>query len=205
LTLVAIGVLLTTGLVARALNRGPAELVSTAVEKASTGVQARSEAPPGKVGGDAAVAPVAEPPPPAEAPPASVPVEVSVTGGFPFELVEGKRVVSPEASAHKVTVKAPTVLRMRAPQYFLDAPVRVDAGPKRRLDIQAPGLGQLTIRATQETCKVSLGGRDLGFPPIVNQPVAAGSYEVALTCPNGQTRKLRTSVTAGETKVEVMR
>ncbi len=44
----------------------------------------------------------------------------------------------------------------------------------------APDLGKLSLLTTFETCKVVIGGRDFGYPPLSEQPLAPGTYEVVL-------------------------
>jgi hypothetical protein len=61
------------------------------------------------------------------------------------------------------------------------------------------------LRTTLETCKVFIGGRDFGYPPLNAQPVAAGSYDLQLRCPDGTTRSSHLAVSAGETRTEVIR
>ena len=130
---------------------------------------------------------------------------VTITGSYPFQVLEGSRVVSEAAESHEVTVVGRRALRLRAPQYFLDREVTVDPGGKRRMSLGAPELGSLTIRTSLETCSVSIGDRPLGFPPIIRQPIAAGSYLVALSCPDGDQRRVNVTIAAGQQRVEIIR
>jgi serine/threonine-protein kinase len=136
-------------------------------------------------------------------PPAEVPtVKVTATGSYPFEVLDGKRLLSPMATSHDLNVPSQRVLRLQAPSYLLDYPIKIDQAGGRAMQIQAPELGKLTIRSTMETCQVSVNGRDFGFPPINGQLIAAGTYNVQLRCPDGSTlRGGPVTVVAGQTLI----
>jgi serine/threonine-protein kinase len=132
-------------------------------------------------------------------------ISVAVSGSYPFEVWDGSRKISSAAIRHDLSVDSARTLRLRAPEVLLDAPLRVDGALGSRVSAAAPALGRLTLRTTLETCKVVIGGHDFGYPPLTAQPVAAGSYELQLRCPDGTTRASRVSVVAGETRTEVIR
>jgi hypothetical protein len=87
---------------------------------------------------------------------------------------------------------------------MLDMPINADPSSARR-SYTVPELGRLTIRTTLETCRVSIGGRDFGFPPINEQKLAAGSYRVKLSCPDGDDRSQTVAVAPGQVRMEVIR
>jgi hypothetical protein len=132
-------------------------------------------------------------------------INVAVTGSYPFEVWDGSRRISAASTRHDLAVDSARTLRLRAPEVLLDAPLRVNGAIGSRVTAAAPALGRLTLRTTLETCKVVIGGRDFGYPPLTAQPVAAGSYELQLRCPDGTSRASRVSVVAGETRTEVIR
>jgi Protein kinase domain/PEGA domain len=132
-------------------------------------------------------------------------ITVAVTGSYPFEVWDGSRRISSASTRHDISVDSARTLRLRAPDVLLDSPLRVDGANGSRVSAAAPALGRLTLRTTLETCKVLIAGRDFGYPPLTAQPVAAGSYELQLRCPDGTTRSSRVSVSAGETRTEVIR
>ena len=132
-------------------------------------------------------------------------ISVAVSGSYPFEVWDGSRRISSASTRHDLAVESARTLRLRAPEVLLDSPLRVDGAIGSRVSAAAPALGRLTLRTTLETCKVVIGGRDFGYPPLTAQPVAAGSYELQLRCPDGTTRSSRVSVSAGETRTEVIR
>jgi hypothetical protein len=115
-------------------------------------------------------------------------IAVTASGPYPFAIADGGRVVSAASTSHQLNAAAGKTLRLVASEYSLNQTVTIESTPDRRLDIQAPALGKLTIRSTFETCKVKIGDRDLGYPPINNIAIAAGSHQVELVCPNGQTK-----------------
>jgi hypothetical protein len=115
-------------------------------------------------------------------------IAVTASGAYPFAIADGGRIVSAASTSHQLNAAAGKTLRLVASEYSLNQTVTIESTPDRRLDIQAPALGKLTIRSTFETCKVKIGDRDLGYPPINNIAIAAGSHQVELVCPNGQTK-----------------
>ena len=73
--------------------------------------------------------------------------------------------------------------------------MRVDAS---RTSASAPDLGRLTVRTPLETCNVWVAGRDLGYPPITDQKLAAGNYRVEVRCPDGNDRAETVTIEAGK-------
>ncbi len=151
----------------------------------------------------AAVAPPAAPAAPAVVT-AAVPTSFSVTlsGSYPFEVLDGSRVIGESASEHTLTIAGPRVLRLRNSDYLLDYSVRVDTG---RTSATPPDLGRLTIRTPLETCNVWVGGRDLGYPPITEQKLAGGNYRVEIKCPDGVTKADTVTVDPGKLTTKVIR
>jgi eukaryotic-like serine/threonine-protein kinase len=134
------------------------------------------------------IQPVPSPPPP------DVVTRVAMTGEYPFEVLDGDRVVSASATSHAFTVKGKPRLRIRNPDYFLDQPVQT--GGAKSFDWTAPGLGKLFLRA-RERCTVTIAGRNLGEPPI-QETMAAGTYTADVAC-DGQVKRQTFSIAAGET------
>ncbi len=137
--------------------------------------------------------------------PVPVAVAVSVSGSYPFAVYEGRRELSGEADSHTLRLAGRRTLRLRAPAVFLDHPVTVDTSSGRPLRLEAPGLGRLTVRTALETCTISLDGQSLGFPPIVERQVAAGTHRLQLSCPDGQAQTATITIAAGETHLELIR
>jgi hypothetical protein len=131
----------------------------------------------------------------------AAPIPVSIAGTYTFEVFDGRRLLSAAAETHELTVAGPRTLRLVAPEYFLDRPVQVEGPAGRRVELRAPDLGKVTIRSALETCQVRIGGRDLGFPPINNQPIASGTYRIDLVCPNGQNQFGAATISPGQTVI----
>jgi hypothetical protein len=132
-------------------------------------------------------------------------IQVAITGGYPFEVWDGGRRVGLSATRHELSVESPRTLRLRSSELLLDQPVKVEGSIGSRVTAQAPPIGRLTLRTTLETCKVVIGGRDFGYPPLTDQPLVAGVHDLQLKCPDGTSRASRVTVTAGQTRTEVIR
>ena len=131
---------------------------------------------------------------PAAQPPPEPTVRVTMTGDYPFEVLEGSRVVSAEATTHAFAAKGKSRLRIRNATYFLDQPVQVDGS--RAFEWTAPGLGKLFLTAPP-LCTVAIGGRSLGESPI-QETMAAGTYTAEVTC-DGQVKRQTFSIAADAT------
>jgi hypothetical protein len=109
-------------------------------------------------------------------------VPISISSAYPVEVYEGSKSISKPADSHSLKLPAGTTIRVRNPEYLLDAAVRVDG----KTDYQAPALGYLTVLTRYETCNVKIGAKDLGYPPITKLPLVVGQYKIDIVCPGGQ-------------------
>jgi len=127
-------------------------------------------------------------------------VPVTLSAAYPFEVMDGPRVISPAATTHELPPQ-PTgkTLRLVAASVFLDLPVRVDGGSEGRFEFSPPGKGRIEIRAARGECKVMIGKVDLGYGPWKPVDAVAGNYQVNLVCPDGQNPVHQTTVTQGFT------
>jgi hypothetical protein len=82
----------------------------------------------------------------------------------------------------------------------LNQTVPIEENADRRVAIQAPALGRLTIRSSQETCAIKIGDRDLGYPPVNNVAIAGGSYQIDLVCPNGRNHSAFVNIVGGQSQ-----
>jgi serine/threonine-protein kinase len=147
----------------------------------------------------AAAATKEAPPPATEPKPAAPPVMVEVTMTSPvyaFEVLDGNRAISPPGREHTLAQPNGKTLRVVAGDVLLDQQVRVDGDADKRFEWAAPALGRLDIRARRENCKVLIGKRDFGNPPLVI-PVVVGDYAVVLSCPDGQNPSKPATVSPG--------
>lgn len=147
------------------------------------------------------VVPAAAPKPVAAAPL----VPVSMAGGYPFEILDGGKVVSPAKEAHELRLAAGKSVVISAPKYFLRQTVRIEGSPSQGFDWAAPGLGKLDVRSAQETCDVVIGDRTLGNPPLVINDIAAGQYRVDIACGGDVVKSHYATVRAGQTYVAAIK
>jgi serine/threonine-protein kinase len=132
-------------------------------------------------------------------------IEVTLTGGYPFEVVDGQKVISEAATSHELKQQIGKALLLRAPQYFLSQTVRVEGSANQPFEFAVPGLGSLAIRSTQETCDVAIQNKKLGNPPLTVKEIAAGSYKVDLVCGSDVVKSAYATVQAGREAVVPIR
>ena len=132
-------------------------------------------------------------------------INVELAGAYPFEVWDGGQRVSPEATRHELTVGSPRTLRLRSARVLLDVPIKVEGAAGGQFAAAAPALGRLNLRSPLETCTVVIGGREFGNPPLSEVPLAAGTYDVQLKCPDGDGTSAKVTIAAGQTRTEVIR
>jgi hypothetical protein len=142
---------------------------------------------------------------PAPPPPSAATIEVTLTGGYPFEVVDGSRVISAAATSHELKQQVGKALLLRAPQYFLSQTVRVEGSANQPFEFAVPGLGSLAVRSNQETCDVAIQNKKLGNPPLTVKEIAAGSYKVDLVCGSDVVKSAYATVQAGHESVVPIR
>src|SRR5262249_30232653 len=130
----------------------------------------------------------------------AVQVAVTASGAYPFAIVDAGRVVSPASTSHQVNISAGRKVSLVAPEYSLNQTVTIGDTDDHRVELQAPALGKLTIRSSQETCTVQIGGRLLGYPPVNNISIASGSYRVDIVCPNGKITSEFVNIVGGQSQ-----
>ena len=130
-------------------------------------------------------------------------LQLVARGSYPFDVVVGGRVVSARRTEHTVTFDEGQAVRLRAAEYFLDVPVAVGKSAATT-EVRAPGLGDLEVRSSRETCLVTIDGRKVDLPPVKRR-VAAGVHVIALSnCP-GATARTRTEVRPGVPERVILR
>lgn len=129
--------------------------------------------------------------------PTTVPlVRVTLTGSYPFEVRDSRRLLSAAGTTHTLKVAPNRSLTVVAPKYFLDQTVRVEGSSASGFVWAAPGLGGLEIRATQETCEILVDGQNQGYPPVTIE-AAAGSHRVETLCGGALSQAKPVTVTSG--------
>jgi hypothetical protein len=107
---------------------------------------------------------------------------VSITSAYPVEVLSGTQTLSGAATSHQLTVPSGTRIRVVARDLMLDTAINVAGKP---VQFTTPATGRLSVLTKFELCKVKVGERLLGFPPITNLPVVAGQYRVDIVCEAG--------------------
>jgi serine/threonine protein kinase len=145
--------------------------------------------------------------PPANTSKPSVPngVPVILTAAYPFDVMGDAGVISKARTRHELTLANGQALRLRSAEYCFDRRVTVEAKGGAAFKMQMPALGRITVRTPYETCRVSLGGYPLGYPPISERPVASGTYRLTLTCPDGDNQVESVTISPGQTQVALIR
>jgi hypothetical protein len=128
----------------------------------------------------------------------SGPVQLTVSGAFPFDLLQGEKVLGTSQTRHEVTVEpGGGAVTARAKDYLLNYTVPVDY-QRAQADITLPGPGKLTVLSAVETCTVAVDGQDLGPVPIPSKSIASGAHSVTLKCADGRTETQKVTVVIGD-------
>lgn len=126
------------------------------------------------------------------------PVRLSASAAYPFELVQGNRVISASATQHEVTIQPGSGnVTARNRELLLSTAISVDF-TRQRQEASLPALGLLNVFSNDGTCTVIADGQDLGPVPIVRKSVAPGSHTVAVKCAGGNPDAKRATVSAGQ-------
>ena len=167
---------------------------------------------PGARPADAGTAPpsVARPAPTAApqirpAAPAAPLVTVSLTGEYPFQVLDGRKVISTAKTTHTLKAPAGKMFTMVAEEVYLRQPVRVEGTATEGFHWSAPGLGRLDVRSSEETCDVVIGDRKIGSPPLNGLPIAEGQYKIDISCSGAIFKTRYATVRAGATEVAFIR
>lgn len=126
------------------------------------------------------------------------PVRVTVTGSYPFQIVQGSRIVSASKEAHDIVVQPGQAgFRVVSPDVFLNA--NIDDEIRRGRAVQVPELGTVFVFSTVERdCSVSIDGRNLGDPPVQNQSIAAGTHSFSVRCEDERADAQRVAIAPRE-------
>jgi len=126
------------------------------------------------------------------------PVRLTLNSSYPFEVYQGTKLLDSSATHHEVTAQPGAgAVVVRNADLMLSATIPVDY-QRSSMEVTLPGTGTLAVFASVETCKVTVDGQDLGFPPIPAKRIAAGTHSVTLKCPDGKDDTRRVTVSAGE-------
>ena len=128
------------------------------------------------------------------------PVTISASGPYPFEILEGTRLLSPAADTHELKLVGRHTLRVRAPAVFLDQYVNVDPAGRQQVTYKAPETGTMKIYTGDALgqCRAIVGTTDLDLGPWNPLLLVPNTYKVRLECPDGKLRQQNHTVQAGE-------
>ncbi|MEQ1911361.1 MAG: serine/threonine-protein kinase [Vicinamibacterales bacterium] len=155
-------------------------------------------------------APAATPEKPAATPtrpatPAPPLVSVSLTGEYPFEVYDGRKMIFSANTTHKLKWPAGKSLVMVNDDVFLRQTVRVDGTATDAFTWSAPVVGRLAVRSSQELCDVMIGDRKIGNPPVTNREIVPGQYKIDIRCAGDIVKTGYATVRAGLSEVATIR
>jgi hypothetical protein len=117
---------------------------------------------------------------------------------YPLDVVwRGRTLARGETSPRVQLTGGRQVLTLVAPSVFLKTDVTLDVPPGGEVQLQAPALGKLNVRATPDNCEVFVGETFVDYPPILDKPVAAGRHQVSFKWPDGARSQQTVEVKAG--------
>jgi serine/threonine-protein kinase len=130
----------------------------------------------------------------------AAPVRVAVSGSFPFQVLQGPRVISPSKESHEIVVQpGQTGFRVSNADVFLNQ--NIDDELRRGRAINLPDLATVTVFASPDHgCTISIDGRNMGDPPVQNQSIAAGVHTFSARWEDGRGDSQRMTIVAGELK-----
>ena len=118
---------------------------------------------------------------------------------YPVEVVhKGRRIGS--AGQLLSLPQGPTLLVLRNESLFLEHPVDVlvRPGETETVPFEFPAPGSISVQTFPSNCKVTLNGRVLGHPPIINVPIVPGMHEVRCQLlTTGEEKTMKVQIASG--------
>ncbi len=130
--------------------------------------------------------------------PVRPPGRLRVVSDYPIDVIRGGETLAQARTAANVSLPAGRQeVRLVSRQYFLDqrSMVQVPAGGETSLRL--PPLGAISIRAIPDNCEVSIDGRFVDYPPILERQIVSGRHQVGFRWPDGTRRDGTVEVPAG--------
>ena len=127
--------------------------------------------------------------------------------GYAVEVYAGERRIG-RAGEPIALPEGKHALTLRNDEVFLRerAVVNVTGGRTVTPAIALPDLGRLTVLAQPSNCKVFIDGVYVDVTPVLARPIAAGGHRVKVVfVPNGATREVAVSITAGRAERVVVK
>jgi len=120
-------------------------------------------------------------------PPAGRKVPVVVNGSFPFDVLQGDRIISPLAEEHALRVRAGEMVTVRSARFYLERSFLV---PADGLHVTLPAVAPVVFEKTApEGCALTIGNTMTDVVPG-GEPLLLplGGYQFSLRCPDGRPR-----------------
>jgi len=130
--------------------------------------------------------------------PVRPPGRLRVVSDYPVDVMRGGDTLAQAQTAANVSLPAGRQeVRLVSRQYFLDqrSIVQVPAGGETSLRL--PALGAISIRAIPDNCEVSIDGRFVDYPPILEKKIVSGRHQVGFRWSDGARRDETVEVPAG--------
>ncbi len=130
--------------------------------------------------------------------PLGPPGTVHVISSYPVAVFwKGERLARGRVSPRVSLPAGRQLLSLVSREYFLNSRLTVDVRAGGEADVQAPGLGRISIRASPGNCKIFIGGSFVDYPPISERPIVAGAHKVVFEWPDGTRREKLAEVSPG--------
>jgi serine/threonine protein kinase len=126
------------------------------------------------------------------------PGQISVDSSYPVDVLwQGQTLARGAVSPRVELPSGPQVVTLVSSRLLLrtDVPVSVPAGGQ--VSVEAPGVGEINIRALPDNCEVLISGTFVDYPPILGRALAAGRHSVTFRWPDGVTSTQTVEVFAG--------
>jgi serine/threonine protein kinase len=185
----------------------PSPLATTAVtlpvEPAPSAPSASPGAPPRHARREPAVpppsaAPAASGAPIASADPAGPLGRVRVASTYPVDVLWRGRLLGKGQGSVEVSLPAgPQTLTLVAGEYLLRSNVDVDVPADGAVEVSAPVLGRINIRAQPDNCQIFIDGTFIDYPPILDRPLSTGPHQVVFKWPDGASKQEAVDVRRG--------
>ncbi len=126
------------------------------------------------------------------------PGHVAVVSSYPVDVLwQGKALVRGAMSPRVELPSGRQVVTLASSGLLLRTDVSVSVPAGGLATIEAPGVGEINIRALPDNCEILIGGTFVDYPPIFERALAAGHHTVTFRWPDGVTSKQTVEVIAG--------
>jgi hypothetical protein len=112
---------------------------------------------------------------------------VAIASSYPLDVLwKGKALARGQRSPRISLPAGRQTLTLVAPAVFLRHNVVVDVRADGEVQVAAPEVGVISIRANPDNCEVLIDGAFVDYPPILKRSVAAGSHSVVFQWADGR-------------------